>query len=332
MSKKNSFEIKINNLTKYHFNRSKEYKQILKVLGYKNKNTRIEELPFLTTSIFKELDLKSVSLNKIYKVFSSSGTSSQKRSKIFLDLENSISQRRVLKEIFERNFGKKRLPMLIVGKSPKNINENFDAKYAAILGFSIFGSNHTFLIDEDNKINLHKLENFLTQYSKNKFLVFGFTYEIYDLFINKLKKRFNFENAILIHGGGWKKLEDKKVSNIKFKNLLYKKLNLNKIYNYYGLIEQVGSIFFECQECNNFICSEYSNVFIRNERLEIINQGRGFVQLMSLLPKSYPGHNILTDDIGEIITNSKCRINHRGKSFKIYGRVEKSEIRGCSDV
>jgi len=331
MKNKNNFEKKLNILTKYHFKKSKEYQKILKGLGYKNTNGKIENLPFLTTSIFKELELKSIPKNKIYKIFSSSGTSSQKRSRIFLDIENSISQRKVLKEIFENNFGKKRLPMLIVGKNPKNTKNNLDAKYAAILGFSIFGSNHTFLIDEDNKIQMTKLDKFLKDHSRDKFLIFGFTFEIYDFFINKLKKNINLENAILIHGGGWKKLEDKKISNIEFKKIFYKKFKLNEIYNYYGLIEQVGSIFFECQKCNNFVCSEYSNVFIRNEKLEIIKKGKGFVQLLSLLPKSYPGHNILTDDIGEIVNNN-CSIKHKGKSFKIYGRVEKSEIRGCSDV
>ncbi len=58
---------------------------------------------------------------------------------------------------------------------------------------------------------------------------------------------------------------------------------------------------------------------------------KGFIQLMSLLPKSYPGHNIITEDIGEIIEND-CDLCKNKKKFLVHGRAEKSEFRGCSDV
>ena len=31
------------------------------------------------------------------------------------------------------------------------------------------------------------------------------------------------------------------------------------------------------------------------------NKQKGLVQLISVLPTSYPGHNILTEDVGEIV-------------------------------
>ena len=77
------------------------------------------------------------------------------------------------------------------------------------------------------------------------------------------------------------------------------------------------------------MCSNFSDIVIRDENLKIKKSGKGFVQLISLLPKSYPGHNILTEDIGEI---ASCKCGFKGKCFKIYGRAKNSEIRGCSDV
>ena len=62
------------------------------------------------------------------------------------------------------------------------------------------------------------------------------------------------------------------------------------------------------------------------------NKKRGLVQLISVLPTSYPGHNILTEDIGEIVGENDCVCGKGGKYFLIHGREEKSEIRGCSDV
>ena len=59
---------------------------------------------------------------------------------------------------------------------------------------------------------------------------------------------------------------------------------------------------------------------------------KGLVQLISLLPTSYPGHNILTEDIGLISNIHDCSCSRLGKRFKIFGRLKKAEIRGCANV
>ena len=188
---------------------------------------------------------------------------------------------------------------------------------------------------EDKKINYKNLNNFLDKYSTSNFLIFGFTSYIYQFLLkdfekNKIKK--NFSKGILIHGGGWKKMEAIKISNKIFKKKLNEKLKLQNIFNYYGLIEQTGSIFFECQNCNCFTTSKYSDVLIRDKNFKILpSNKKGFIQLLSLLPKSYPGHSIITEDIGEIIDNN-CNSCFGKKKFLVHGRAEKSEVRGCSDI
>ena len=78
-----------------------------------------------------------------------------------------------------------------------------------------------------------------------------------------------FKNCILLHGGGWKKIESKSMDPQKFKIELKKRYNFKKIVNYYGLIEQTGSIFVECNKCDAFKCSIYSDVYVRDENLKI---------------------------------------------------------------
>ena len=56
------------------------------------------------------------------------------------------------------------------------------------------------------------------------------------------------------------------------------------------------------------------------------------IQLLSTLPTSYPGHNILTEDLGEIVSLNGCDCGKKGKTFRIHGRILNSEIRGCSDT
>ena len=109
-------------------------------------------------------------------------------------------------------------------------------------------------------------------------------------------------------------------------------LNLKNIHNYYGLVEQTGSIFLECK-CGYFVTSNFSDVLIRDKNFKLMkNNQKGFLQLFSLLPTSYPGHNILTEDIAETIDEKKCKCLLNGKKFLVHGRVEKAEVRGCSDT
>ena len=110
------------------------------------------------------------------------------------------------------------------------------------------------------------------------------------------------KNGFLLHGGGWKKMEEKKISNTLFKKKLLEKFKIQDVLNYYGLIEQTGSIYVECKNCNSFITSIYSDVLIRDNNFNLVKDGsKGLIQLFSLLPTSYPGHNILTEDIGAVI-------------------------------
>ena len=327
----------INILNKYHYKHSKEYKKIIDFLNYNLISKNLEELPFLSTRLFKEFKLLSIPSKKIFKVLHSSGTTGNVQSQIYLDKENAKNQMQVLSKILLSVIGSKRLPMLIIDKNSKNNNVKLlSAKSAAINGFSFFGKNHTYLLNNQNEIDYKILNNFLNEYGDKKFLVFGFTSLIYEnlykkILVDSCSK--NFSNAILIHGGGWKKMEKIHVNNLEFKEKLNKKLNIKKIYNYYGLVEQTGSIFFECESCSCFVASVFSEILVRDKYLKVIKNGKkGFLQLISLLPSSYPGHSILTEDIGEIIENDDCDCRKYGTRFLVHGRSSQSEVRGCSDI
>ena len=70
-----------------------------------------------------------------------------------------------------------------------------------------------------------------------------------------------------------------------------------------------------------------------NSQLKLSKIGEtGLIQTLSLLPISYPGHNILTEDIGIIHGVDDCKCGKKGKYFSVLGRVPNAELRGCSDV
>lgn len=315
-------------LNSLHYKNNKTYKIIIDRIGSLKKET-LESLPFLPVSIFKDIDLLTSKRNNITTIATSSGTSSSRVSKIFLDKENSINQYRVLQKILFDFFGNRKFPMLFLSKNTSKMS-TINAKVAGINGFSSLASKKFYLIDNNNKINLDSLNEFLKIADQKIF--FGFTFEIYDYFFkNKIKG--DFKNTILIHGGGWKKLEKLKISNNKFESYLKNNFKFKEVINYYGMIEQTGSIFFECPRCKTFICSIFSEIFIRDKNFKVVKNKPGLIQLMSLLPISYPGHNIITQDMG-IVLNKKCKQckDKVGKRFKILGRVKDADMRGCSNI
>jgi len=202
------------------------------------------------------------------------------------------------------------------------------------LGFSIYAKDMTFLLNEKNEINYDILKKFISTNKNKKKIIFGFTFMVWQYFFEKIKKskNYKFPNTLILHGGGWKKLNDKKISNQKFKNQIKKYLGTDKVMNYYGMAEQTGSIFFECKE-GYFHNSNFSEILIRDKNFNLCKFGEeGLVQTISVLPKSYPGHNFITEDIGVIYGENDCKCGRIGKYFKIIGRVEHAELRGCSDV
>ena len=287
----------------------------------------------LPINLFKNFELKSITNDQIFKIMLSSGTSGL-QSKIFLDKENALKQKIILHKIVREYLGLERLPMLIIDKNPKFSKDKMTAKEAAIIGFSIFGKDHTYFLDETGTINFKDIKKFLEKYQNKKFLIFGFTSQIFaNLIEKKISNKIDMSNAICLHGGGWKKIENKKISKTLFKKKLFNKFGINTVINYYGLIEQTGSIFLESPKCGFFHTSIFSDIIIRDPMFNIKRDNqKGLVQLISVLPTSYPGHNILTEDIGEIVGENNCSCGRGGKYFLIHGREKKSEIRGCSDV
>ena len=97
--------------------------------------------------------------------------------------------------------------------------------------------------------------------------------------------------------------------------------------------EQTGSIFMQCPE-GHLHASIFSDISILDpEDFSECETGKwGLIALKSLLPESYPGHMLLTEDRGRILGIDDCPCGRKGKYFEISGRISKAEVRGCSDT
>lgn len=332
------YERSLLELSLHHYSNCVPYKKILDVLGFDpSVPHKTEEFPFLPVRLFKEYELLSVDRSEVIKTMTSSGTSSQEVSKIFLDRHTAKLQTKVLTKIVSDFIGKKRLPMLVIDtKSVVKDRRLFSARGAGILGFSMLGRDVTYALDENMQIDIPTVETFCEKHSGENILLFGFTFMIWEHFYKKLVKMnhtINLDDGILIHGGGWKKLIAQAVDNETFKNQLNSVCGLKQFHNYYGMVEQTGSIFMECEK-GHLHSSIFSDVIIRRHTdFSVCDLGEsGLIELVSLLPFSYPGHAILSEDIGEIQGCDNCPCGRYGTYFKIHGRIKKAEIRGCSDT
>jgi phenylacetate-coenzyme A ligase PaaK-like adenylate-forming protein len=327
--KKKVFDDYISKLSKFHYEHSEYYRRICDLLR--------QETPLLPVRLFKEYDLLSVPKEEIVKTLTSSGTTGQAVSKIFLDKRTSAVQTKVLTKITSDFLGNKRLPMIILDTNAVIKNRQlFSARGAGILGFSMLGYDIIYAFDENMKLDIDKIEKYLEKHHDEEILLFGFTFMIWQHFYHELlknKKRLNLEKGIMLHGGGWKKLIDQSVDNIMFKKCLQDVCGIKQIYNYYGMVEQTGSIYMECEH-GRLHTSIFSDINILNHKdFSLCKQHqKGIIQLISLLPMSYPGHNILTEDIGEITGEDDCPCGRLGKTFMIHGRIKSAEVRGCSDT
>ena len=116
-------------------------------------------------------------------------------------------------------------------------------------------------------------------------------------------------------------------------NLLKEACGIEHIHDYYGMVEQTGCIYMEC-ECGHLHASTFSDVITRRplDFSECEIGEKGIIQVVSTIPESYPGHSLLTEDEGVILGIDDCPCGRKGKYFKINGRLKNAEIRGCSDT
>ncbi|MEI7664280.1 MAG: acyl-protein synthetase, partial [Bacteroidota bacterium] len=210
------------------------------------------------------------------------------------------------------------------------------ASAAAVSGFSVFGSKRIFALNEQMELNTELLESFIGQHENERILMFGFTFNVYRHFYKELVRagfKPDLSNAVLVHGGGWKKMENESVSSREFNKMLNEACGIRRVYNYYGMAEQTGSVFMEC-EYGHFHASVYSDIIIRRPLdFSPADVGEeGIIQVLSILPKSYPGHSLLTEDKGILLGEDDCDCGRLGKHFTVTGRLEHAEIRGCSDA
>jgi acyl-protein synthetase LuxE len=318
-------------LVEHHRANCAPYDRILAASGYAGAGS-VAELPWLPVRLFKNLELKSIPDDEVFKVLTSSGTTGEV-SRIYLDKAAASAQTRQLAATVQTVLGPKRLPMLLVDtKAMLKDRRSFSARGAGVLGMSTFGRDHVWALDGDGHVDLEAIRGFLAKHGDAPFLIFGFTYLVWlHLYEVARDNGLDLSNGILIHSGGWKKLVEQAVSPAEFRARLAG-VGLTSTHNFYGMVEQIGTIFLEGPSGGSLYCPDFADVVVRDpETWAELPPGKpGLIEVVSTLPTSYPGHVLLTEDLGVI--NGIDDGDWPGKHFSVLGRLPKAEARGCSDT
>ena len=325
-------------LTGHHLAHCPPYRRLVERLFPDHaRAASLADLPFLPVSLFKSHELASVPADKVHMVLTSSGTTGQRVSRILVDAETADLQSRALAAVMAAVLGPKRMPMLILDirslfKDPRQMS----ARGAGVLGMMRFGRAHCWALDEAMRLDEAAVREFLSKHGHEPFLMFGFTFMVWQHFLLELERlgeKIDLGGAILFHSGGWKKLEALAVDNAEFKLRLRSACGALRIHNFYGMVEQVGSVFVECEH-GHLHAPAFADVIVRDPiSWQPLPAGvQGVIQVLSALPHSYPGHSLLTEDLGTLQGEDDCPCGRLGRYFHVHGRMARAEVRGCSDT
>jgi phenylacetate-coenzyme A ligase PaaK-like adenylate-forming protein len=303
---------------------------------------RLSDVAPLPVAMFKQFDLRTCDESAVVRVLRSSGTTTSIPSKIYLDKATAFRQTRGLVSILKSYIGKDRKPLLVIDSEEVNMPgaDAISARGAAIRGISNFAKRSCYILDGKDTLNLNeeRLDAFCNESKGSDILVYGFTYIIWTRFVEEMErrgKRLDFPNAKVLHSGGWKKLKESKVEKKEFNRKVGAVIGTapENVIDFYGMVEQVGVIFPDCERGHKHV-PDFAEVIVRNPLTleEDREGGPGLIEVMSILPSSYPAEAILTEDLGRIVGIDDCPCGRKGKYFEFLSRVEKAELRGCGDT
>ena len=181
-------------LTNLHYHNFKEYQKIVDTVfnlndgcDFNQQNNgeasvgefanikSLSDVPFIPVRLFKLFELLSVPKEEVCKILTSSGTSSQVKSKIFLDKVNLLNQTKTLNHIIASFLGSSRLPMVIFDTSMiRKDRTMFSARGGGVIGFSLFGRKPIYALDENMELDIEALEAFFREHQDERVLFLTF--------------------------------------------------------------------------------------------------------------------------------------------------------------
>lgn len=294
----------------YQFYENLVYGQFCKALGRSPANvTTVEEIPFLPISFFKTHAVKTGSFEPI-TVFKSSGTTGTTTSRHYI--RNLSLYEKSFLTCFELFYGNPH-QYCILGLLPSYLEQGASSLVYMVdtlikksgnerSGFYLY--DHQGLAD-----TISRLED-----KGQKVLLFGVTYALLSF---AEKHKMPLKQTTLIETGGMKGRK-KELTKIELYQQLKTAFSLDEIHSEYGMTELLSQAY----AVNGlYKCPPWMKVILRDETdpfaLGVTSGAINVIDLANIHSCSF----IATEDLGRL---------HPNESFEVLGRLDNTDIRGCS--
>jgi Acyl-protein synthetase, LuxE len=267
--------------------------------------------PFLPIGFFKTHKVVSA-VSDPAVIFESSGTSGVQQSRHF------VADAGVYEESFTKGFELmygSPSEWCFLGLLPSYLergNSSLVYMVNRLMQLSGHSSNGFYL---NNYEELFQTLSYL-EMQRQKTMLFGVTYALLDF---AEKHKLNCKNTIIMETGGMKGRREELIRE-EVHAQLRKSFGMKTIHSEYGMTELLSQAYSKGNGI--FYCSPWMKVLVRNEDdpLHIQTKGKGAINIIDLANVNSCSF-IATDDVGEVFEDG---------SFKVLGRMDNSDVRGCS--
>ncbi|MGV8914563.1 MAG: acyl transferase [Kaistella sp.] len=308
-----------------------------KFIDYLNINptdiTNVEKIPFLPIEMFKNHTiLDQTKSTDLY--FQSSGTTQLNLSKHWIADQNLYEES--IAKSFEQFIGKPE-DYIFLGLLPSYL-EKQNSSLIYMVDFLMKKSgkpeNGYFLYNHEELLELLKK---LSAQNK-KVLLFGVSFALLDFLdfaeVNQHSIT-SSEQLTIIETGGMKGRKEEMTKD-ELLRILQKGFGTNKIYSEYSMTELLSQAYSLGQ--NIYQSPNWMRILIRNteDPFSYVGDGRnGAINIIDLANR-YSCSFIATQDLGRILVNPEIPREAQNdkevlsKHFQVLGRIDHSDIRGCS--
>ncbi|MGC8749654.1 acyl transferase [Hydrotalea sp.] len=305
-----SFPALANEIFQFQYDNNNVYAQWVDLTGNKNAAST-EKIPFLPISFFKT---KAITSTNFYPeaVFESSGTTGTINSRHLV--KSVVIYEKSFLKAFEQFYGSPK-NWCIIGLLPAYL-ERPNSSLVTMVDSLIKLSNHSqsgFYL-----YNYAQLASTLKALEavKQPVLLIGVTFALLD-FAEQYPQP--LKHTVIIETGGMKGRR-KEITREALHQTLMSAFNLPAIHAEYGMTELLSQAYSKGN--GRFYCPPWMKVMVRDEDdpLQIKATGEGILNIIDLA-NLYSCSFIATEDVGKVYDDG---------SFEVLGRLDNSDIRGCS--
>lgn len=298
-----------------------------------NEIQEVEKIPFLPIEMFKNHTILDQT-KKADLFFQSSGTTQMNLSKHWIADEKLYEVS--IEKSFEQFIGKPE-EYIFLGLLPSYLekqNSSLIYMVDCLMKKSGKPENGYFLYNHEELFDL--LKKLSTQ--NKKVLLFGVSFALLD-FLDFAEKNHHIiessDQLTIIETGGMKGRKEEMTKD-ELLRVLQKGFGTDKIYSEYSMTELLSQAYSLGQ--NIYDCPNWMRILIRNteDPFSYLEAGRnGAINIIDLANR-HSCSFIATQDLGKILTDFEVPHFVRkdkevlSKSFQVLGRIDHSDIRGCS--